>query len=307
MSLGVLAAIAVAPARAQTATSLVSEGDQPIPSLIDDVLSQPAAVDNIFGFGIAPSGEWAANLSFFVQVQLTQTLFDTQARNIYFGDTGSGLQLLLEDDDPVGSVTRTSLGTPQINAAGDLAYTSFSNTNPSNIGTFTEAILINDTVLATVNGAAPAGVGFDPGATIVASGVSIVELFEDGDAYVRLEATGPSGQVVQGIGPNAGEIGVGVAQVIAHYDADTGTFSRVLGTGDIVANPNGPDFTIGFSEIELTGTDADIAPIGQVRVNESRTVVLYKFDINNNENTASEVGSSSEALVYNGTVATFVD
>ncbi|MEM1099733.1 MAG: hypothetical protein AAGH92_13220, partial [Planctomycetota bacterium] len=299
--------IGVAPADAQSATALVAEGDQPIPTLIDDVLGQPAVVDNIFGFAIAPSGEWAANLSFFVQVQLTPTLFDTQARNVYYGDTGSGPQLLLEDDDPIGPVTRTSLGTPQINEAGDLAYTSFSNTNPSNIGTFSEAALINDTVLAVVGETAPSGVGFGAAAVVVSGGATFVELFEDGDAYVRLQATGPSGQVVPGVGPNQGEVGVGVDQVIAHYDASTGTFSRVFGTGDTVTNPNGSDFTIGFSEIELTGTDADIAPIGQVRVNESRTVVLYKSDINNNENTASEVGSSSEALVYNGTVATFVD
>ncbi|MEM1208637.1 MAG: hypothetical protein AAGI54_05160 [Planctomycetota bacterium] len=272
-------------------------------------------MDNIFGFSITPDGDWAVNLSIFldeeIQVEVSPGVFipvlvGTQ-RNIYYGDTGAGPMLLLEDDVPLPNAVRASLGTPQLNGLGDLAYTSFNNENPSNIGTISDAVLINDTVIASVGEAAPAGVGFATGATIVSGGASTVELFEDGDAYFRLEATGPSGQVVQGIGPNAGETGVGVDQVIAHYDADTGTFSRVFGTGDVVTNPNGPDFTIGFSEIELTGTDADIAPIGQVRVNESRTVAVYKFDTNNNENTASEAGSSSEALVYNNTIATFVD
>ncbi|MEM9252118.1 MAG: PEP-CTERM sorting domain-containing protein [Planctomycetota bacterium] len=309
-ALAVAAAVAV-DAAGQTATPLVSEGDQPISSLIDADTGNPAAVDNIFGFAISPSGEYAVNLSYIfnqsVEIAPGVNIPQPVSRNIYFGDTGSGPQLLLEDDVPVGSVTRTSLGTPRVNAAGDLAYTSFSNTNPSNIGTFSEAALINDTVLATIGGAAPAGVGFGSGATIVSGGATFVELLEDGDAYVRLQATGPSGQTVPGNGPNAGEVGVGVDQVIAHYDAGTGTFSRVVGTGDTVTNPNGPDFAIGFSEIELPGTDADIASIGQVRVNESRTTIVYKFDTNSDENIFSDPAATNEALVYNDTVATFVD
>ncbi|MEM6332818.1 MAG: dockerin type I domain-containing protein [Planctomycetota bacterium] len=291
-------------ASAQTADVLVSEGDQPIPTLVDASTSQPAFVDNIFGFNLAPTGEWVANLSFFlnelVEVAPGVSLPVGTQRNIYYGDTGSGPQLLLEDDTPVGGLLRASLGTPQVNAAGDLGYISFNNENPSNIGTITEGILINDTVLAAIGSAPPAGIGFQPGAQIVSGGTSVVELFEDGDAWVRIEATGLPANVVSSDAGDDGTAGTGVDEFIAHYDASTGTFTRVFGSGDTVTNENGPDLTIGISEIEVPGLDFDAGGVVQVRTNEARTIRVFKIDADIAED------SVVETLVYNDKIARFV-
>ncbi|MEO0586988.1 MAG: hypothetical protein AAF078_05045, partial [Planctomycetota bacterium] len=203
-SLAAAATLLTPHAAGQTADVLVAVGDQPIPTLLDLVaapdVTQPATVENVLGYAIAPTGEWVARLSFFPNepVEVAPGFFIGTAtqRNIYYGDIGNGPELLLEDDDPLPGASRVSLNTPFINAAGDLAYTSFNNASVNNIGTISDAALINDTVLGSIGGSAPTGIGFQPGATIVSGGISNVELFEDGDAWVRIQATGLPANVV---------------------------------------------------------------------------------------------------------------